>query len=231
MNLWRTISSLARGRAASVDCAVCPDGLPGEDPRFSAAVTALGAKLAKADGHAVAAEYEAFSEVFQPGPAAARDVERLYQLARQTTRGFESYARQIAKRYGACPDVLEDVVGGLFHIARADGAITSSEIVYLERVSELFGLSALTFRRIKATYMGAPADDPYVILGVAADASDEIVRTAWKAALSSAHPDRAASLGLPPEYVQAAHTRSAAINAAFDQVMRERHDLLAAEAV
>jgi DnaJ like chaperone protein len=229
MTLLRKIASLARRRAAKSDCAECPDGLPGEDPQFSAAVTALGAKLAKADGRADPGEFEAFSEVFQPGPGAARDVQRLYDLARQTTRGFESYARQIGKRYRNCPDLLEDVLGGLFHIAKADGAVTAGEIAYLERVAQLFGLTPLAFRRIKAAFLGAPADDPYVILGVAPDAPDEGVKAAWKAILSESHPDRAASLGLPAEYVEAAHRRSAAVNAAYDQVMRERHGVLAAE--
>ena len=231
MNLLRTIASLARSRAARSGCAQCPDGLPEGDARFSAAVTALGAKLAKADGKAEPLEFVAFSEVFQPGPRAARDVRRLYDLARQTTHGYESYARQIGKRYRHCPALLEDVIGGLFHVAKADGVVTPEEIAYLERVAELFGLSPLTFRRIRAAQLGAAADDPYVVLGVEPDASDEEVRAAWKAALSQAHPDRAAALGLPPEYVQAAHDRAVAVNAAHDQVMRERHGLLASEPI
>ena len=230
MNLWRTISSLASRRAAkTVDCADCPDGLPGQDPQFSAAVTALGAKLAKADGRADPGEFEAFAEAFQPEPAAARDVQRLYRLARQTTRGYESYARQLARRYRNCPGLLEDVLGGLFHIAKADGAVTADEVAYIERVAALFGLSPLAFRRIKASWLGADRDDPYVVLGVEPDASDDAVRSAWKSALKITHPDRAAGRGLPRDYIDAAQVRAAALNAAFDQVMRERHDLLAAE--
>lgn len=231
MDLWRTIKSLARPRSAKADCAACPDGLPGEDPAFSAAITALGAKLAKADGVAEHGEYAAFSAVFQPEAAAERDVHRLYNLARQTTRGFESYARQIARRYRACPGVLEDVLAALFHIAKADGAVTSHELTYLERVAQLFGLSPLTFRRIRAEHLGAPADDPYVVLNVAPDAPDDQVRTAWKRALAESHPDRAAGRGLSADQVKAAQVRSASLNAAFDRVMRERHELLAAQAV
>ena len=230
MNLWRTISSLASSRAAkAAECADCPDGLPGQDPRFSAAVTALGAKLAKADGRADHGEFEAFSEAFQPEPAAARDVKRLYRLAQQTTRGYESYARQLARRYRNCPGLLEDVLGGLFHIAKADGAVTSDEVLYIERVAAIFGLSPLSFRRIKASWLGAAREDPYAVLGVEPDASDEAVRSAWKNALLVAHPDRVLARGLSSDYVDAAQVRSASINAAFDQVMRERHDLVAAE--
>lgn len=229
MSLLRTIKSLVGWRDQPADCG-CPEGLPGQDPSFSAAVTALGAKLARADGKAEASEFTAFSEVFQPNARAMRDVKRLYELARQTTQGFESYARQIAKRYKNCPGLLEDVLDGLFHIARADGAVTGPEVSYLERVAELFGLSPLVFRRIRMLHLGAAASDPYVVLDVLPDATDDQVRAAWKTALREAHPDRAMSRGLPAEYVEVANIKSAAINAAFDQVMAERGELLAAGA-
>lgn len=229
MNIWRSITSLAAQRPAATGCTTCPDGLPGEDAKFSAAVTALGAKLAKADGQAETGEFVAFSEVFVPGPGAEQDVRRLYDLARQTTHGFESYARQIAKRYRACPGVLEDVLAGLFHVAKADGVVTDEELVFLERVAELFAFSPMTWRRIRAEQIGAPADDPYVILGVAPDASDAAVHAAWKAALLAAHPDRAAALGLSEADAQIAEIRAAAINAAHDQVMRERNVRVATE--
>src|SRR6185295_20176852 len=85
MSFWRKIAGLAARGVDEAECDVCPPGLPGEDPAFSTAVTALGAKLAKADGQAQAAEYDAFSEVFQPEDGSAGNVRRLYQLARQTT--------------------------------------------------------------------------------------------------------------------------------------------------
>ena len=47
----------------------------------------------------------------------------------------------------------------------------------------------------------------------------------WKRLLSDAHPDRAAARGLPPEFIEVAEAKSAAINAAFTTVMRERRDL------
>jgi DnaJ like chaperone protein len=225
MSFWRKIAGLAARNLDEAECDVCPPGLPGEDPAFSTAVTALGAKLAKADGNAQSSEYAAFSQVFQPDAGSEGNVRRLYQLARQTTRGFESYARRLQKRYHACPQLLEDVVDGLFHVATSDGVVTADELAYLERVSQLFGQSPLVFRRLKATHLGAEAGDPYVILGVAHDASDGEVRAAWKAILSEAHPDRARARGLPDEFIEVAEAKAAAINSAFDQVMTERKSL------
>ena len=230
MTFWRNIASLAARRVDEAECPDCPAGLPGEDPAFSTAVTALGAKLAKADGSATGEEFAAFSEVFQSDAASVNNVRRLYDLARQTTHGFESYARRLAKRYGACPQLLEDVLDGLFHIAKADGLVTGDELDYLERVGVLFGLSPLTFRRLRATHIGLGANDPYVILGVPHDIGDEALRAAWKTALSAAHPDRARARGLPSEFVEVAEAKSAAINAAFSEAMRERRELSASSA-
>jgi DnaJ like chaperone protein len=222
MSFWRKIAGLAVRNLDEAECPDCPPGLPGEDPAFSTAVTALGAKLAKADGNAQSAEYDAFSQVFQPEDGSQGNVRRLYQLARQTTRGFESYARRLSKRYKNCPQILEDVLDGLFYVATSDGAVTDDELTYLARVSELFGQSPLTFRRLKAVHLGAERDDPYTVLGVAHDASDAEVRKAWRAQLSDAHPDRARARGLPPEFIEVAEAKAASINAAFDAVMRER---------
>jgi DnaJ like chaperone protein len=226
MTFWRNIANLAARRVDLADCPDCPAGLPGEDPAFSTAVTALGAKLAKADGRADSGEFATFAEVFQPDAGSEADVRRLYDLARQTTLGFESYARRLAKRYRACPQLLEDVLDGLFHIAGADGAITADELDYLGQVSDLFGVSPLAFRRLKATHLGLAEGDPYAVLNVAPDASDAVVRAAWRAALSEAHPDRVLARGLPREYVEVAHAKASAINAAFDAVMRERRALI-----
>lgn len=224
MGFWNRIAGLAARRVDAAECAQCPPGLPGEDPAFSTAVTALGAKLAKADGRAGAAEFAAFAEVFQPDPASAANVQRLYDLARQTTHGYQSYARRLAKRYAACPQLLEDVLDGLFHIAVADGKVTGEELDYLESVAGLLGLSPMTYRRVKAMHMGAATDDPYVILGVAHDAPDETLRAARKTLLDEFHPDRVRARGLPEEFLEVFTAKAAAVNRAFDEAMGERRE-------
>ena len=185
MTFWRNIATLAARRLDMAECQECPPGLPGQDPAFSTAVTALGAKLARADGSADSDEYAVFAEVFHPDPESENNIHRLYDLARQTTHGFESYAKRLAKRYRTCPQILEDVLDGLFHIAKADGTVTHDELSYLERVADLFGMSPLSFRRLSATHVGTGPDDPYRILDVPADAEDAVVHSAWRAAIDS----------------------------------------------
>ena len=226
MTFRSILSRLGFGPAPAPDCG-CPQQ-PGGDPDFSAALTALGAKLARADGRVDAVEYDSFVETFPPEPRAAADVRRLYSLAGGTTLGFESYARRIGKRYGRCPDILEKVVDGLFRVAGADGAVTADELAYLERVSDLVGLSPLRFRRLRGEHLGVPVDDPYRVLDVAPDATDEAVRAAWKQALLQHHPDKAVGRGLSDERVAAAEKQASAINTAFEAVMHERRAYLGA---
>src|ERR1700744_6158066 len=172
MTFWRNIAGLAARRVDDAVCDQCPPGLPGEDPAFSTAVTALGAKLAKADGHADHHEFAAFSEVFTATPEAEGNVRRLYELAGQTSLGFESYAKRLAKRYRRCPQLLEDVLDGLVHLAASDGAITDHELHYPAQVAGFFGLPAGAFYRLKATHLGSGPDDPYAVLGVDPGAGD-----------------------------------------------------------
>jgi len=120
------------------------------------------------------------------------------------------------------------VLDGLFHIAGADGVVTAGELEYLERVCALFELSPLTFRRMKATHLGLAAGDPYAVLDVPADASDEAVHTAWRQALIETHPDKVIARGLPSEYVDVALAKAKALNVAFDAVTRERRAMTAA---
>ena len=146
------------------------------DPRrrvtFTIAVIALGAKMARADGEVTRDEVAAFNEVFQVPPGEEAHMRTIFDLARRSTHGFESYARQVGRLFADDRAVLEDLLGGLFHIALADGEVCAAEDAYLREVARLFGFSAADYARIRATHAGPPPEeDPHTILGVAAGAS------------------------------------------------------------
>ena len=107
--------------------------------------------------------------------------------------------------------------------------LTADELDYLGQVSALFKLSPLTFRRLRAMHLGPTADDPYIVLEIAHDASDAAVRAAWREALVDNHPDKVLARGLPVEFVEVANAKAAAINAAYDLIVRERRGLVAAD--
>jgi DnaJ like chaperone protein len=235
MSIWSQLSSLSR-RAFEDDAAPGTEvGAPncGPDPNdleFTAAVVGLGAKLAKADGLVTIDEVAAFSRVFRSTPGDEPAMRRVFDIARQTVLGYESYARRIGKRYRDRPCLLEGVLDGLFQIAGSDGAITGDELAYLKSVSDLFEFSDDTFRRIKASHLGQDADDPYAVLGVRNDAPFEEIRAVYRRLMLENHPDTVtAAKSAPREYEPVAHEKSAAITTAYARIRADRGFLTRAD--
>jgi len=219
MNLWeRILTAAARlfGPPPKIDT----DGQPGriEPAGVTAALIALGAKMAKSDGVVTLDEVAAFKTVFNASPENEKDIGRFFDLARQTTLGYQRYAQIIAKKYRAQPAALEDVLDGLFHIALADGVVTDDEMEFLETTSEIFGFSKREFERIKIGHMGRASDDPYLILGVDEDISDADLKKAYRRMAAANHPDRLMARGLPRELLGLANHKMAMVNKAYAEI-------------
>jgi DnaJ like chaperone protein len=190
---------------------------------FTIGVIVLGAKLAKADGHVNRKEVDAFKQVFRIPAEEMRNVGRVFDQARKDARGFEPYARQLAGMFADNRAVLEELLHGLFHIARADGRVAEQEVSYLRQLSEIFGFGARDWDRIRAANMvQQEACDPFCILGVTREASDKEIRDAHRKLVVENHPDRLVAQGLPQEFVDIANEKLATINAAYDEIKKLR---------
>ena len=197
-------------------------GKPPRDVVFTMGLVALAAKMAKADGVVVDVEVRAFEQIVEVPDSEHERVERLFNLAMQTSEGFEAYARQIHEEFNEEPALLEDVLDGLFHIAKADEAVHEAEYAYLKDVATIFAFSDVDFERIAARHV-ARKDDPYFILKADRSMSDEELKRHYRKLVADNHPDREIARGLPPEAVKIATERVAAINAAWERVASERN--------
>jgi len=196
-------------------------GKPPRDIVFTMGLVALAAKMAKADGVVVDIEIRAFEQIVEVPDSEHERVERLFRLAMQTSDGFEAYARQLAEEFKEEPALLEDVLDGLFHIAKADAAVHEAEYAYLRDVATIFALSDRDFERIAARHVQR-ADDPYLILKADREMSDDELKRHYRKLVAENHPDREIARGLPPEAVKIATERLAAINAAWESIAAER---------
>ncbi len=136
---------------------------------FSVAMIALSAKMAKADGVVTQDEVRAFQQIFEVPPEETRHVARLFDLAKQDVAGFEAYARQMANLCGSGHSncmMLEDILDGLFHIAKADGMIHEREADFLHRIAAIFSIDEEHYQSILARHVDLGAADPYAVLGV-----------------------------------------------------------------
>jgi DnaJ like chaperone protein len=228
MSVWTRITEVLGVFGESIIGFLNRVGTPGEllSPERSVAFTigmiALGAKMAKADGVVTVDEITAFKEVFHIPPEELANVARVFNLAKRDVAGYDAYASQVARLFADQPQVLEDVMDGLFHIAKADGRIGERELEYLARIGEIFGFSERDFVQIKARHMHLPKDDPYVILGVDPGLPDAELKRVYRKLVQANHPDRHIAAGVPPELIDIATERLAAINAAYEAIARAR---------
>jgi DnaJ like chaperone protein len=195
---------------------------------FATAVIVLGAKLSKVDGVVTREEIRAFKEVFRIDDRMVGDVGRIYNRAKTSSRGFEPYARQIAGLFGNDAALLEELLIGLFEVARADGELTPAEVDFLRRVAATFGFDMQGFERIRARYSATArnlsgADDAYAVLGLSRSAGDDQIRQTYRKLVREHHPDRLVAKGLPQDMVEHANKTLASINAAYDRVAKERN--------
>jgi DnaJ like chaperone protein len=231
MSIWGKVSGAATGLFVAGPVGALVGAVAGHflldrdsDPgvTFTIAIIALAGKMAKADGVVSEEEFDVFRRVFVMPPEEEANVRRIFNLARQDMAGFEHYAGQIASLFRGNPAVLEDVLDGLFEIAKADGVLHPCEARFLERVAEIFGFAPNEYRRIRASHFAPELTDPYVILGLSYVADDEELKQTYRRLVRENHPDSLIARGVPAEFIKLATDKLAAINTAYEKICAER---------
>ncbi|HJS45866.1 MAG TPA: TerB family tellurite resistance protein [Rhizomicrobium sp.] len=231
MSVWGKVSGAAAGLFVGGPVGAVVGAVVGHffldresDPgvTFTIAVVALAGKMARADGVVSDQEFQVFRQVFGVPPEEQANVQRIFNLARQDIAGYEHYAGQIARLFVGNPAMLEDILDGLFEIAKADGVLHPCEAKFLERVADIFGFAPNEFRRIRASHFAPELTDPYVILGLSYVADDDELKQTYRRLVRENHPDSLMARGVPPEFVKLANDKLAAINTAYEKIRAER---------
>lgn len=236
MSIWGKLAGAAAGLALGGPIGALFGGVAGhlaidqncgqaghnKDVAFTVGVIALGAKMAKADGVVTRDEIKAFREVFKIPEGEEHNVARVFNLAKQDTSGFEIYARQLHRLFHADRDLLTDIMDGLFHIAVADGKFLPSEDKFLSEVAREFGFSEADYLSIRNRHWRCDLYDPYRVLRVSPEQSDEQVKSAYRKLVTENHPDKLIARGVPKEFVEIATKKLAAINAAYEEIKLAR---------
>jgi DnaJ like chaperone protein len=237
MSIWGKLAGAAAGLAVGGPIGALLGGVAGhyvidrdkeeEGPAenqvaFTVGVIALGAKMAKADGVVTMDEVNAFKEVFKVPEGEMKNVARVFNLAKQDVAGYEAYAEQLAAMFKGNRKLLEDVLEGLFHIAKADETLHPNEEVFLKQVATRFGITETEFAYIKARHVAAAKRNPYDVLGVKPTISDDELKTHYRKLVTENHPDKLMARGVPKEFVAIATEKIAAINESYGQIAKER---------
>lgn len=231
MSIWARIGDLITDSANAVGTALAGirdavQSITNPEARrqvvFTIAIIALSAKMAKADGVVTPDEVKAFRQIFKIPSGEENNVARIYNLAKSDIAGFEAYARNVAGLFPGNRLLLEDILDGLFHIAKADGVIHERELSYLETVAGIFGFGEIEFSKLCERHIISGEGDPYLVLGADRNWDFETLKRHYRKLIAENHPDRLQARGVPEEFVRIATERIAAINAAWDIIESQR---------
>ena len=187
---------------------------------FSLSLIVLSAKLSKADGQVSKEELIAVKDKLKIPENEIDQVGKIFNKAKNESTGYKPYAEQIAQIYRGNLNVLEEVINILFYIAEADGNISQAELVMIEDIARIFGLSESQFNSLKESRKSSDKLNPYIVLESNPDDSLTEIRKRYIKLSKEHHPDLLLSKGVPPEVIEESKKKMRSINSAWDQVQK-----------
>ncbi len=214
------------------DGASSSGGASGGEITTLGALSAMLAKLAKADGRITEDEVRYCEKVFDRIGLHGEKREyciRVFRAAKGDSHTIYDYAASFAATQPS-GDIREIVYGVLWDLACADGDVSQVELEILRRIVDPLRLSGSIFawecerRGVQGTRADGHAapPDPYEVLGCPRNASDEDVKRAYRDKAKQLHPDALRAQGLSDELIAKANDQMARVNAAWSAIRQER---------
>ena len=196
-----------------------PESIAVKQVNFTIGVIALSAKMAKADGIVSCQELDAFKKGLIINQNELKNVEKVWNFAKQSVHGFESYARQLAKLFKPSSSILENLIHLLFTIAKSDGQITTAEKEFLKKVSDIFGFDEKKFNLFTEIYSNNDKN-PYTVLQSNINDPIHVINKKRISLLKKHHPDVLISKGQPLEFVEKNNHYVKIINKSWEYIKK-----------
>ena len=189
---------------------------------FALCIIVLSAKIAKADGQVTKEEIYTFKEKFNIQSEEMSEVSKIFNEAKKSSFGFKNIADQVGNLFSDNKVLLEQLLNNLFYIAEADGLTSNNEVEVLRSISQSFHFNETDFQRIFHSRLNNKESDPYKILGVTREDSDNNIRKKWIELSKEHHPDYLIAKGMPKEFIKEANKELSSINLAYDKIKELR---------
>ena len=189
---------------------------------FALCIIVLSAKIAKADGQVTKEEIYTFKEKFNIQAEEMSEVSKIFNEAKKSSFGFKNIADQVGNLFSDNKVLLEQLLNNLFYIAEADGVTSINEVEVLRSISQSFHFNETDFQRIFHSRLNNKESDPYKILGVTREDSDNNIRKKWIELSKEHHPDYLIAKGMPKEFIKEANKELSSINLAYDKIKELR---------
>ena len=188
---------------------------------YAIGLIVLAAKLAKADGTVTSDEIAKFKKIFRIPQSNLKQVSAIWKQAAETSDGFEIYAEQLYQTFRRSPQMLEQIILGLFEIGYADHELSSPELRFIKKVSNIFRLDQQTFNRLRNSRPEFVKEDPYKVLGIKKSDSINDIKKAYRALARKNHPDVMRAKGITDiSIIRKAKEKFQLINDAYEQILK-----------
>ena len=205
----------------------------GTQQDINAALMVLIAAVMKADGQVTRSELDYVKRFLLKNYGEARGKEVLQVLKQMVEQDIP--VDQVCAQIKVNTDYSTryHMVDFLFGIGGADGEFHQSELSMLRLIAQYLGISQYDYTSIHERHVGHSSNqafghsnnqkDPYKVLGITEDATDDEVRRAYRRMAMKYHPDRVA--GMSEELQRNAAEQMKEINSAYEAIKQQRPSL------
>jgi DnaJ like chaperone protein len=203
---------------------------------FTTTLSMMG-YLAKADGVVTRDEIALAESVMQQmrlSPAQKKVAISLFNKGKDAgfpaSQVLEQFRREVHRRSNLLQMFLEILIA----TALADGKLNPAEQRILQETAHAIGYSGAEYlhilqRQQAGAHMhtqrpdsASALKDAYKLLGIAADASDDDLKKAYRRLMNQHHPDKLVAKGLPEEMMALAHKKTMEIKEAYELIRKSR---------
>jgi len=187
---------------------------------FAMSLLVLIAAIMKADGKVLKSELDYVKQFFvrQFGQSSAQEALLMLKDILKQDIPVRDVCLQISNNMDYSSRL--QLMHLLFNISVSDGAINTSELEVIEKMSGYLGITTSDFVSIRNMFV-PETDSSYKILEIDQGATDEEVKKAYRRMAMKYHPDKVSHLG--DEFRKTAEDKFKKVNEAYEKIKKERN--------
>ncbi|MCD4664643.1 MAG: TerB family tellurite resistance protein [Bacteroidales bacterium] len=186
---------------------------------FAASMVILSAAVMKADGKVLKSELDYVKKFFNQQFGEKLAIENMLVMREVLKQNVN--VQQVSLQIGQYMDhpARLQLLHYLFGISSADGHVHTEEVEIIRKISSYFNISTTDFGSIKAMFY-KDIYGAFKILETTPDANNDEIKKAYRKMAVKYHPDKVSHLG--EEFRKAAKEKFQKVNAAYEQINKER---------
>jgi DnaJ like chaperone protein len=155
--------------------------------------------------------------------ASSETMESLLFSAYEEKLSCRYFARRLVNLIPHQPRILEEFLDDLMALSLCDAPLAGSELEALRDISDCFGFSRTRFHQQLRHHTLPGYHDPYKLLGVDENVTEENLKQNYRQAVKSCHPDNWPSKSISEEMSMIFRDQFQALNNAYEMIKTKKN--------